>query len=189
MDMVVILEFRKRKQLGPVVLSLVDKETKVLLQFLVYPLCLTIPLWVVSCGSRQFNSENSIEFPSEFRNELGASIGHYLPRQPMVPPDVLEEEPCGSSCSNSGECRGKVSSLSDRVHYHHYRVMTRRLREFHYEVHTDCLPGCGRYRERVEFSDWEVPLSLRAKAEITGGDVLPYVSGHLWPPIIAGYQL
>ena len=119
-DMVVILEFCKRKQLGPVILSLVDEEMKVLLQFLVYPLRLTIPLWVVSCGSRQFNSENSIEFLSEFRNKLGAPIEHYLPRQPMVSPDVLEEEPCGSSCNNSGECRSKVSSLGDRVHYHHY---------------------------------------------------------------------
>ena len=183
--MVVILEFRKRKQLGPVVLSLVDKETKVLLQFLVYPLCLTIPLRVVSCGSRQFNSEDSIEFPSEFRNELGAPIGHYLPRQPMVPPDVLEEEPCGSGCSNSGECRGKMSSLGDRVHYHHYRVVTRRLGEFHYKVHADCLPGCRRYREWVEFSDREVSLSLRAEAEVAGGDVLPNVLGHLRPPVIA----
>ena len=60
MDVVVILEFRQGEEVRPVVLSLIDKYPKVLLQFLIDPLCLSIPLWVIGCGGRYLNPEYAV---------------------------------------------------------------------------------------------------------------------------------
>jgi hypothetical protein len=51
-DVIVILEFCKWQQIVPIVLSLVDKQSKVLFQLLVQPFRLSIPLRVVSCSGR-----------------------------------------------------------------------------------------------------------------------------------------
>jgi hypothetical protein len=79
MDVVVVLEFRQREQVRPVVLSLVDEEPEILLQFLVHPFRLSVPLRVISRRSCQLNSKHSVKFLSEFRHELGSSIGYDFP--------------------------------------------------------------------------------------------------------------
>ena len=52
MDVVVVLEFRERNQVRPVILPLVDEESEVLFQFLIYLFRLSVTLWVIGCGSR-----------------------------------------------------------------------------------------------------------------------------------------
>ena len=47
---VVIGEFRKREQMLPVILLVVDEDPEVLLEDLVHPFCLTVGFRVVSCG-------------------------------------------------------------------------------------------------------------------------------------------
>ena len=49
--MVIILEFHEWKKSDPVILSLIDKESEVLLQFLIDPLCLSITLRVVAIST------------------------------------------------------------------------------------------------------------------------------------------
>jgi len=51
-DVVIVLEFHQQKELVPIILMLIDKDSEVLLQLLVDALHLSIHLWVVS-GSRQ----------------------------------------------------------------------------------------------------------------------------------------
>ena len=183
--MIIILELRKREQLGPVILPLIDKEPEVLLQFLVHPLCLPIPLRVISGGSSQFDSEHAVELPRELRNELRTSVRDDLPGEPVMPPDLLKEETCGTRCGDGGKCRGEVGPLCDRVDYHHYGVVTRRFRKLDYKVHADRFPRCGGDRKGVEFTDRKMSLSFGAEAEVTGGDVLAYVPRHLRPPVVA----
>ena len=60
MNVIVVLEFCKGEQFVPVVLPLVDKDTKVLFQFLVNSFRLSVTLRVVSGGSCQFNSKESV---------------------------------------------------------------------------------------------------------------------------------
>jgi hypothetical protein len=60
MDMIVVLEFRKRKEFVPVVLALIDKDTEILFEFLIDPLRLSVSLRVVCRGSRQFDSEKTV---------------------------------------------------------------------------------------------------------------------------------
>ena len=49
MDMIIVLKLCKQEKVVPVILLLVDKDTKVLVEFLVDTLGLTICLWV-PCG-------------------------------------------------------------------------------------------------------------------------------------------
>jgi hypothetical protein len=48
--MVVVLEFRHGQKFIPVILAFIDKDPKVLFQFLVDTFRLSIRLWVVRCG-------------------------------------------------------------------------------------------------------------------------------------------
>ena len=56
-NLVVVLEFRERKEPHPIILSLVGEESEILFQFLVDLFCMSISLWVVSGGGCQFDSE------------------------------------------------------------------------------------------------------------------------------------
>ena len=93
--------------------------------------------------------------------------------QAMVSPNMLDKKSGGPSSSDSGESGCKVSSLGDRVYNYHHCVMTRRLREFSYEVNTNGVPRCIRERERVKLPDWIVSLSLGPEAQVAGRDIFP----------------
>ena len=55
MYVVVILELRKQEKSDPIVLSLVNKKTEILLQFLVYLFRLSITLRMVGSGGCELN--------------------------------------------------------------------------------------------------------------------------------------
>src|SRR5277367_2783830 len=76
MDVIVVLEFRKGEQFIPVILPLDNKDSKVLLQFMIDSFRLAVTLRMVSGGSRQFNSKKSVKFSGKFRYELRATIGN-----------------------------------------------------------------------------------------------------------------
>jgi hypothetical protein len=59
---------------------LADEKPKVLLEFLVNPLGLSVSLRMVSGGGCDFNTEEPVEFPSEFGYELRSTVGDDPPR-------------------------------------------------------------------------------------------------------------
>src|SRR5277367_1832367 len=65
----------QRGAIHPSHFALVNKDSKVLLQFLIDSFRLSVTLRVVSGGSCQFNSEESVKFPGKFRYKLRAMIG------------------------------------------------------------------------------------------------------------------
>jgi hypothetical protein len=89
-DMIVVLKLRKGKEVIPIILTLVDEETEILLQLLIDSLRLSVSLGMISRGSRQFDSEEPVQLPSELGNELGATVRQHLFREAMMPPDMLE---------------------------------------------------------------------------------------------------
>ena len=58
--MVVVLEFREREKVIPVVLSLINKNTEKLFQLLINSLCLSISLGVI-CGDALYKAYSLIE--------------------------------------------------------------------------------------------------------------------------------
>ncbi len=74
-DSVVVRKLGKWQPIGPVVLSVVDEDSKVLFDFLVDSFSLSVGLWVKGRGRIQGDVEESVEFLHEFRDELRASVG------------------------------------------------------------------------------------------------------------------
>jgi len=83
----------------------------------------------------------------------------------------------------------KVSSLGHRVHHCHNSIISRGLRELYHKVNAKSVLSSIWYQDKVELSDWRFPREFCAETEITGAHVLPYISRHLGPPIVPGYQL
>ena len=82
-DAVVIGRLGNLNPVIPVVLSLVHKEAKELLNFLVNVLGLAVCLRVVSCGCCDFNSEYLAETSHEVQHKLGPSVANHLFRESM----------------------------------------------------------------------------------------------------------
>ena len=72
--MVVGLELRKWQQFVPVILSLIDKELEVFLQFLIDPFHLAISLWVVSCSHHKLDSKEPVQLLGQVCYELGSLV-------------------------------------------------------------------------------------------------------------------
>ena len=125
MDVAVILEFHQGEEVHPVILSLIDEYPKVLLQFLIDLLRLSIPLWVIGCGGRYLNPEYVVQLPSKLCYELRTLVGDYLVGYAMEFPNVLDEQSDRACCRQSGECRYEMGSFGKGVHYHHYSIVAR----------------------------------------------------------------
>ena len=72
--MIIVLEFHERKEVVPVILSLVNEEAEKLLQFLVDLFCLSVSLRMICGGGSQFHSEKSVKFLHKLHYELGTSV-------------------------------------------------------------------------------------------------------------------
>ena len=110
-DVVVVLELRQGKEIVPVVLSLVYKDSEVLVKLLVNPLCLSVGLRMPGCGSCDLDSEEAVEFLGELRDKLWTTIGDNGVGKAMEFPDMVEEESGGSFCGDSGVSGYEVDSL------------------------------------------------------------------------------
>ena len=88
--MVIVLEFSKEKEIMPVILSLIDKQLQILLQFLIHVLSLAIALWMISCGGGKFDAQELVQLLSEFSHKLSASVQNNTLRKSMVVPDIME---------------------------------------------------------------------------------------------------
>ena len=114
-NVVVVLEFHKGKKIVPIILSLVNKEPKVLFQFLIDSFHLPISLGMVCGSSSQLNSKESIQFLCKFHHKLGSPIQHHFPRQSVMFPYMLKIELGSSGSSQSSDCAYKVATLGDGV--------------------------------------------------------------------------
>src|SRR6267378_4263820 len=103
-------------------------------------------------------------------------------------PNMLDEEASRPGSRDGSERGYEVRPLGHRVHHHHNRVVTCRLRKFDDEVDAYSVPRCVRDRKRMKFPDREVLSRLGPEAEVTAGDILAHVPGHLRPPIIPGNE-
>jgi hypothetical protein len=73
-NVIVVLKLCKGKELVPIILPLIDKDTEILLELLINPFRLSVALRMICRGSRQFDSEESIQLLSELGNKLRAAV-------------------------------------------------------------------------------------------------------------------
>jgi hypothetical protein len=90
-DVVVISELSEGEELVPIILSLIDEESKELFELLVDSFSLSISLGVVGGRGGKLDTSEEIELVSELSDELGAMIGDDSQRCSMQLPDMVEE--------------------------------------------------------------------------------------------------
>ena len=100
MDLIIVGKLGYRQPFVPIVLALIYKESKELLNFLIDPLCLTIGLQVVSSGCCNPDFQQLAETVREIRHKLGPSVANDLLREPMEFPNMVSEQPSYARGSN-----------------------------------------------------------------------------------------
>ena len=97
-----------------------------------------------------------------------------------------------SGCSDGRDSHNhthETAVFGDRVDYHHNGVLSIGFQEFCDEINTYGIPWCVGNREQMQFPHWRLFDCFGMETHVTGGDIFAYVSRHLWPPVIPGYQL
>jgi hypothetical protein len=107
----------------------------------------------------------------------------------MVFPDIPEVESGCTLGRDGGVHRNEVRALSYAVNDVHNCIITMGFRQFHNEVNTDHIPWCFRSLRGVELTKGSSTLYFSLVTQVAVLNVDANVAGHLWPPIIAGYQL
>jgi hypothetical protein len=125
----------------------------------------------------------------ESGDELWASVRDNYSRHPMVFPDLPEVQIGGAFGRDGGMRRNEVRMFSYAVNDVHNCVISMGLGQFNYEVNTDRVPWCRRCLRGMELTEGSSMLQLRPITQVAGFDVDANVVGHLWPPIVARYEL
>jgi hypothetical protein len=107
----------------------------------------------------------------------------------MVFPDLLEVQVGGAFGRDGGMRRNEVCTFGYTVDDVRNCVVSMGLGRFDYEVNTDYVPWCHRCLRKMELTEGLLMLQLCSITQIMGFDVDANAMGHLWPPIIACYEL
>src|SRR6266481_1157607 len=89
MDLVVVGKLSDRDPFVPVVLSLINEESKELFDFLVDMFGLPVCLWVVGGRCCDFDPKELTESPHEVQDKLGSSITNDFLREAVEFPDIV----------------------------------------------------------------------------------------------------
>ena len=89
--MIVVLELCQRKQFIPVILPLIDKETEILFQLLVDPLCLSVTLQMVGRSGSQLYAKEVVELSCQLCYKLQTSVRNNLFWKSVQLPYVCKE--------------------------------------------------------------------------------------------------
>ena len=186
--MVVVLEFRHRKEFNPVVLPFTNKEPEILFKLLVYSFRLPVHLRVVSGSQCRFDSEEAVELLGEFRRKLGAAIQNNPLREPMQLSYMIPEKACGTYCGDRSVHRNEVGTFGKEIHHYHDGIVPIGLREVNDKVNTYCVPPPIGDWSGIKMTHWWLAQYFGPKTEIAGRGVPANVPRHLWPPVIPTHQ-
>ena len=125
----VVAELRNGQPIHPVILSMIDKKTKVLLHFLIEALCLPISLRMKRRRRKSLDAERVVQRLGELGDELGAAVADDAVLKAVMHPDPVA--PDGSNAFRVDLRRRwrYVHLLAESVHGDHDRVVAARLGE------------------------------------------------------------
>ena len=82
-----------------------------------------------------------------------------------------------------------MEKFAESVHSDHDGIVALRLRQTSDQIHSDDLPDVLGYLGGNQFSSRSGRKGLGPVAPVTAFDILGYVSGDPWPPVVPRYQL
>src|SRR5215469_10680575 len=119
----IVGEFRKRKQIEPVILLIVAKDMEVGLKGLIHSFCLTISLWMKGSGFARVNLENGGEGGPEVGGKNRTAVRNNGIRE-AVELDNIGDEQLREFRSRRGlETRDEMGHLGHSVDEHENRVV------------------------------------------------------------------
>ena len=119
----IVGKFRKRKQVEPVILLIVAKDTEVGLKGLIHSFCLTVSLWMKGSGFARVNLENGGEGGPEVGGKNRTAVRNNGIRE-AVELDNIGDEQLREFRSRRGlETRDEVGHLGHSVDEHENRVV------------------------------------------------------------------
>ena len=133
---------------------MVGEEAKVLLQFLINSLGLSISLGVISGGEGRVDSKEFIKRLRKVGRELGTSIGYNLLGKAMVAPNVITEQSCSSFCREIVTGGDEVCSFCESVDDDKDGGVTMRGRKLSDEISSDLFPWGRRRGNGVQSTSW-----------------------------------
>src|SRR5215471_13265786 len=80
---IIVCEFRKWKELRPIVLLIIAIDTEVLFKGLIKSFGLPIAFWMITGGKMEFHVQRLTERTEEMRHEFGTPVGGDMRRYTM----------------------------------------------------------------------------------------------------------
>ncbi len=90
-DAVVVRELREREPVAPICLSMIDKDSELLLYLLIHSFSMSIGLWVKGSGGVLRDVEHSVKLFHELGDKLGALVGDDDLRHSMLGINMVSE--------------------------------------------------------------------------------------------------
>jgi hypothetical protein len=180
-------KFHCRKMFGPVFLTFVTEEMKILLYFLVLALDFAISFWVISSNEAGFYTKTFIECMHKLGHKLGAVIGEDFFRNSVKMEDIPIMKIGSALGCQVGLARDKVSLIKVVIHVDHNGVKVVRGGQLRNKIDANMLPRSSRDFLRLQDS-FGVLCRLIALALLTTQDIFVYKQGHLRPPVETRHQ-
>ena len=118
LDLVVVRELGQGEPFRLVGLVMVDEYAQVLLNLLVYPLCLPICLRVVCCGRIALDAHQLVKVLHEPGLELGTSVMDDLLGNAVQPENVVSVDFCHAMCRQGCLGGDDMYLLGESIHHH-----------------------------------------------------------------------
>ena len=148
-------EFRKGKEIGPVVLLIVAIDSEVLFQCLIGPFGLAVAFGVVTRGKVEFHIKSGAKGAEEVGDEFRTTIRSDVFRDAVFG-EYMDDEQAGEFSGGDGVvCGDEYGLFSEAVNDYEDGIKTGGGRKFSDEIHGDRVP-----RALWNWKLFEVPIGF-----------------------------
>jgi hypothetical protein len=180
---VVVRELNQWQTLVPLARVVQYTSSKHILKNLIYPLCLSIGLRMVSRAVNQMRPQGSMQLLPEVSYELGTPIKNDGLRHTMQTQDVRNIQLSILFSPVEGVHRNKMSGLGKPVDDYPDGVkLAAGERWTHNEIHTDVFPFPGRNTQRLQHSCRPHMISLDPSTRVAFRNIASSLAFHMGPP-------
>jgi hypothetical protein len=180
---IVIREFNQWQTLVPFVRLVQYTSSKHILKNLIYPLCLTIGLQMISQAMNQMHPQGSMQLLPEESYELGTSIRNDGLRHTMQTQDVRNIQLIILFSPVEGVHWNEMNGLGKSVDDYPDGVqLAASERQTHNEIHIDVFAFPGRNTQRLQQSCMPHLISLDPLTHVAFRNITSSLTFHTGPP-------
>jgi hypothetical protein len=180
---VVVRELSQWQTLVPFVQVVQYTSSEHIIKNLIYPLCLTIGLWMISRAVNQMRPQGSMQLLPEVSYELGTLIKNNGLWHTMQTQDARNIQLTILFSPVEGVHWNEMSGLDKLVDDYPDGVkLATGERQIHNEIHTDVFPFPGRNTQRLQQSRMPHMISLDPSTRVAFCNIASSLAFHTGPP-------